>query len=114
MNIIVFDVDETLGAFSEFSEFCRRTIGTKNLTYKLFSYLLNNNPVYLQPNIIAILEYIKLHKEGKKNRQYFIDILQEQQEIAIKWYKEYKIPIKKYNIIQFQRKKNYTKYFHSN
>lgn len=63
MNIIVFDVDETLGAFSEFSEFCRQTIGNKNLTYALFEYLLNNNPIYLQPNIIPILDYIKLHKD---------------------------------------------------
>jgi hypothetical protein len=62
MNIIVFDVDETLGAFSEFSEFCRRSLGNKKLTYKLFRYLLNNNPIYLQHNIIPILEYIKLYK----------------------------------------------------
>ena len=48
-------------------------------------------------------EYIKEHKEGKKNKQHFINILQEQQEIAIKWYKEHKIPIKKYNIIKFQK-----------
>jgi hypothetical protein len=63
MNIIVFDVDETLGAFSEFSEFCLQTFGTKRLTYNLFQYLLNNNPIYLQTNIIPILEYIKLHKD---------------------------------------------------
>lgn len=62
-----------------------------------------------EPMFEKLEEYIRLHKEGKKNRKYFIDILQQQQEIAIKWYKEHNIPIKKYNIIHFQRSQNYKK-----
>jgi len=65
-----------------------------------------------EPMFEKLEEYIKLHKEGTKNRQYFINILKQQQELAIKWYREYQIPIKKYNIIRFQRIKNYTKDFH--
>ena len=56
-----------------------------------------------EPMFTKLKEYIKEHKEGKKNKQHFINILQEQQEIAIRWYKEHKIPIKKYNIIRFQK-----------
>ena len=62
MNIIVFDVDETLGAFFEFSQYCSKSIGNRRLTYPLFKYLLDINPIYLQPNIVTILNYIKEHK----------------------------------------------------
>ena len=61
MNIIVFDVDETLGAFSEFSHYCRQS--TTRLTYVQFKYLLDINPIYLQPNILLILKYIKYRKD---------------------------------------------------
>jgi len=60
MNIIVFDVDETLGAFSEFSQYCHKF--TKKITYSHFKYLLDINPIYLQPNILLVLEYIKHRK----------------------------------------------------
>jgi hypothetical protein len=60
MNIIVFDVDETLGAFSEFSQYYNKF--TKKLSYPQFKYLLDINPIYLQPNILLILEYIKYRK----------------------------------------------------
>jgi FMN phosphatase YigB (HAD superfamily) len=60
MNIIVFDVDETLGAFSEFSKYCAKS--NKYVTYRQFKYLLDINPIYLQPNILMILEYIKYRK----------------------------------------------------
>jgi hypothetical protein len=55
------------------------------------------------PMFEKLEEYIRLHKEGKKNRPYFINILKQQQELAIKWYREHQIPIKKYNIIPFRR-----------
>jgi hypothetical protein len=61
MNIIVFDVDETLGAFYEFSLFCDKAVNTK-LTYPLFRYLLDSNPKFLQPNILAVLQHIRRHK----------------------------------------------------
>jgi 23S rRNA U2552 (ribose-2'-O)-methylase RlmE/FtsJ len=56
-----------------------------------------------EPMFEKLEEYIRLHKEGKKNRPYFINILKKQQELAIKWYREHQIPIKKYNIIPFRR-----------
>jgi hypothetical protein len=62
MKIIVFDVDETLGAFFEFSQYCETTIHNKKLSYPLFRYLLDANPHYLQPNIITVLKYICHHK----------------------------------------------------
>jgi len=56
----VFDVDETLGAFFEFSKYCYKT--NKKMNYRKFKYLLDINPIYLQPNILLILEYIKYRK----------------------------------------------------
>ena len=63
MNIIVFDVDETLGAFFEFSQYCSRSLYTNKVNYRQFKYLLDINPIYLQPNILIILEYIKQKKD---------------------------------------------------
>jgi len=62
MNIIVFDVDETLGAFFEFSQFCNKAVKNTRLTYPLFRYLLDSNPKFLQPNILSVLQYIRRHK----------------------------------------------------
>ena len=62
MKIIVFDVDETLGAFFPFSQYCSSMVRNYNLTFPVFKYLLDVNPHYLQPNILAILNYIKLNK----------------------------------------------------
>lgn len=63
MKIIVFDVDETLGAFFEFSKYCEKSIHTSVITYEVFRYLLNINPIYLQTNILIVLEYIKVRKD---------------------------------------------------
>jgi hypothetical protein len=63
MKIIVFDVDETLGAFFEFSLYCNRAIGNKKLTFQMFEFLLDINQIYLQPNILTVLEYIKCKKD---------------------------------------------------
>ena len=63
MKIIVFDVDETLGAFFEFSKYCEETIHNSAISYDVFRYLLNINPIFLQPNILNVLEYIKDRKD---------------------------------------------------
>jgi hypothetical protein len=62
MKIIVFDVDETLGAFFPFLQYCSTMVRLENLTFPVFKYLLDVNPRYLQPNILLILNYIKLKK----------------------------------------------------
>jgi len=62
MKIIIFDVDETLGAFFPFFKYCSSMVKLNNLTFPVFKYLLDINPHYLQPNIIFILQYIKLTK----------------------------------------------------
>ena len=64
MKIIVFDVDETLGAFFEFSQFCNSVVYNKRLSYPMFRYLLDSNPKFLQPNIVNVLKYIR-HYKGK-------------------------------------------------
>jgi hypothetical protein len=62
MKIIIFDVDETLGAFFSFFNYCCSKVKLNNLTFPVFKYLLDINPHFLQPNIINILHYIKLNK----------------------------------------------------
>ena len=62
MKIIIFDVDETLGAFFPFYNYCCSKVKINNLTFPVFKYLLDINPHFLQPNIIFILQYIKLNK----------------------------------------------------
>ena len=66
MKIIIFDVDETLGAFYEFSLYCNRVLGNKQLTQQTFNYLLDINPIYLQTNILNVLEFIKRNKGQNK------------------------------------------------
>lgn len=62
MKIIIFDVDETLGAFFPFFNYCATMVNLNKLTFHVFKYLLDINPHYLQPNIITILQYIKINK----------------------------------------------------
>jgi hypothetical protein len=63
MKIIVFDLDETLGFFSQFGTFWE-LLQRQNpiLTHKDFSELLDLYPEYLRPNIISILNFLK-HKK---------------------------------------------------
>jgi hypothetical protein len=67
MKIIIFDVDETLGSFFSFFNYCSTMVKLNDFTFPVFKYLLDTNPHYLQPNIIFILEYIKLHKPQNCN-----------------------------------------------
>jgi hypothetical protein len=63
MKIIVFDLDETLGFFSQFGTFWE-LLQRQNptLTHKDFSELLDLYPEYLRPNIVSILNFLK-HKK---------------------------------------------------
>jgi hypothetical protein len=65
MPLIVFDVDETLGAFGAFSEFCNR-VSPYRVNYALFSHLLDLHPQFLRPGILDILSVVKHNKMLRK------------------------------------------------
>lgn len=79
-KIVVFDLDETLGYFSEFGmiwEAVSSYISKNNLELnqnqeqelqdqELFNHLLDLFPEFLRPNIFSILEYIKRKKIKSK------------------------------------------------
>jgi len=70
-NIVVFDLDETLGYFMELGMFwdaLKSYINQSNLNKKIIDQNLFNNvldlyPEFLRPNIIDILNYLKKKKE---------------------------------------------------
>ena len=71
MKIVVFDLDETLGYFTEFGIFwdCLKNylkLNDKGLSQKLFNNILDLYPEFLRPNILNILKYLK----KKKNSQH--------------------------------------------
>ncbi len=69
MKIVVFDLDETLGYFTQYGIFWDSLsyyIKLKNknkLTQDDFNLILNLFPEYLRPNIINILNYLKNKKK---------------------------------------------------
>jgi len=69
MKIVVFDLDETLGYFTEFGIFWDSLIHyfKKNENYALtqddFNIILDLYPEFLRPNIINILMYLKEQKK---------------------------------------------------
>jgi hypothetical protein len=71
MKIVVFDLDETLGYFTQFSIFwfCLENYmvykNNRNLTQSDFNDILDLYPEYLRPNIINILNYLKKKKHSK-------------------------------------------------
>jgi hypothetical protein len=66
MKIVVFDLDETLGYFSEFGMLwdCLSRTENRKLTQQDFNNLLDLFPEFLRPNIINILKYLKTKKES--------------------------------------------------
>lgn len=69
-KIVVFDLDETLGYFTEFGIFwdaLKEYIVYKQLKYEinqeLFNKVLDLYPEFLRPNIIDILSYLKKKKQ---------------------------------------------------
>jgi hypothetical protein len=71
MKIVVFDLDETLGYFTEMGVFwdcLKKYLDDENNTIKLtqtdFNEVLDLYPEFLRPNIINILTYLKKKKES--------------------------------------------------
>lgn len=64
MKIIVFDLDETLGYFTQFGIFwdCLNECFNQSLTQMDFNNILDLYPEFLRPNIIDILVYLKNKK----------------------------------------------------
>ena len=72
MKIVVFDLDETLGYFTELGIFwdCLKNYlktknGNKTLSQTDFNNVLDLYPEFLRPNIINILTYLKNKKQSK-------------------------------------------------
>ena len=70
MKIVVFDLDETLGYFTEFGIFwdCLtyylKNKNESSLTQSDFDNILDLFPEFLRPNIINILKYLKSKKQS--------------------------------------------------
>ena len=70
MKIVVFDLDETLGYFTEFGIFWDslsqylKTNNKQALSQSDFNDILDLYPEFLRPNIINILNYLKTKKES--------------------------------------------------
>ena len=63
-KIVVFDFDETLGHFSELGYFCEglERYFKSMLDEKDMFILLEVYPEFFRPNILAILNYLKIQK----------------------------------------------------
>jgi hypothetical protein len=78
MKIVVFDMDETLGYFTQFSIFwdCLNQymffIKKPKLTQSDFNYILDLYPEFLRPNILDILAFLKQKKNTKCCRKMMI------------------------------------------
>ena len=70
MKIVVFDLDETLGYFTQLGIFWDslneylKTKGKSILTQNDFNIILDLYPEFLRPNIINILNYLKKKKQA--------------------------------------------------
>ena len=64
-KVIVFDLDETIGSFSDFILLLKYIKKQKkvNISQELFNKLLDLYPEFLRPNIINILSYLKKKKQ---------------------------------------------------
>ena len=71
MKIVVFDLDETLGYFTQFGIFwdsLKKYVKTNksiSLTQNDFNEILDLYPEFIRPNIIHILNYLKQKKKNK-------------------------------------------------
>lgn len=65
-NIIVFDLDETLGYFTQLGIIWECLISKIDNNLSNFFKLLDLYPEFLRPNILNILNYIKKKKKQKK------------------------------------------------
>lgn len=68
-KIVVFDLDETLGYFTEFGIFCdclNKYFNNNAYSDTHFNTLLELYPEFLRPKIIPVMEYLKKKKQEKK------------------------------------------------
>jgi hypothetical protein len=68
-KIVVFDLDETLGYFTEFGIFCdclNNYFNNNSYSNANFNTLLDLYPNFLRPKIINILQYLKAKKKENK------------------------------------------------
>jgi len=78
MKVVVFDMDETLGYFTQFSIFwdCLNQymlyINKPKLSQSDFNYILDLYPEFLRPNIVNILSFLKQKKNSKCCRKMMI------------------------------------------
>ena len=73
-NVVVFDMDETLGHFVQLAVFCDiiEQNNQKKLTQLEFNKIFDLFPEFLRPNIIKILSYLKIKKENGKCQKILI------------------------------------------
>jgi len=65
INVVVFDLDETLGHFVQLGIFCDvlEEYYKRKLTQNEFYEVMNIFPEFLRPNILKILSYLKTKKQ---------------------------------------------------
>ena len=70
LKIVVFDLDETLGYFTQFGTICdslNSIFNSQNFCYENFNELLDlYQDFYLRPKILKILNYLKEKKENNQ------------------------------------------------
>lgn len=67
IKVVVFDVDETLGNFSQFSIFAHAIeeyFNKTDITYRYFNDLVDLYPEIIRPSMLRILEYIRKKKNS--------------------------------------------------
>jgi hypothetical protein len=67
IKVVVFDVDETLGNFSQFSIFAHAIeeyFNKTDITYQYFNDLVDLYPEIIRPSMLRILEYIRKKKNS--------------------------------------------------
>ena len=70
-KIVVFDLDETLGYFTEFGIFCdclNEYFKNEDYSDTHFNELLDLYPEFIRPKMINALQYLKSKNSSKKKR----------------------------------------------
>jgi hypothetical protein len=64
LRVVVFDLDETIGYFQQFAQFCQALefLKKKKLNQNEVMFLLNLYPEYFRPNIFEIMSFLKQKK----------------------------------------------------
>ena len=74
-KIVVFDLDETLGYFTEFGIFCdclNTYFKNNNYSEQHFNSLLDLYPEFVRPKLFKILDYLKTKKMNNKCKKIMI------------------------------------------